>query len=117
MDVKRADLLAEEAVGVRVPHQVRVLLLAQVGRRAQPAVALDVDLVRGGRRPVAVEEVEESGVREEWESGRAGGTRSKLACNSPSHRRLPLLRHCDDLKLLRVREEVDPAVLRPRVLH
>ena len=46
-----ADLLAEEAVGVRVPHQVRVLLLAQVGRRAQPAVTLDVDLVRGGRRP------------------------------------------------------------------
>ena len=64
-----------------------------------------------------VEEVEESGVREEWESGRTGDTRGKLACNAPSHRRLPLLRHCDDLKLLRVREEVDPAVLRPRVLH
>ena len=57
--LKRTDLLAEEAVGVGVPHQVRVLLLAQVGRRAQPTVALDVDLVRSGRRPV---EGEESGV-------------------------------------------------------
>ena len=80
MDAKWADLLAEETVGVRVSHQVRVLLLAQVGRRAQPTVALDVDLVRGGRRPA---EVEESGVREEWQSGRAGGAHAKWRATHP----------------------------------
>ena len=65
-----------------VPHQVRVLLLAQVGRRAQPTVALDVDLVRSGRRPV---EVEESGVRE---SGRAGGRAAPVASWHATHPRI-----------------------------
>ena len=69
--VGEVDLLPKKPVGMRVSNQIRVLLLAQVGRRAQPTVALDVDLVRGGRRPA---EVEEGGVREEWQSGRAGGT-------------------------------------------